>query len=132
MNKTPKILLTIGVLIALSISLSSLYKQYSPSQLGGTDFNVITSFGTFSKVAATTTQTLALASNPARVYALFTNDSDTAVYLNLSNASTTVVNYAVRLNANGGTYEMNDTNLYLGNVYASTTVGGKNILVLEK
>lgn len=73
-----------------------------------------------------------LSANTGRVYARFTNDSDTAIYLNLSTASTTASAYAIRLNANGGTYDIGPTNLYTGAVYASTTAAGKRMLTVEK
>jgi len=44
------------------------------------------------------------AANAARSYALIQNDSDTAVYLAFGTAA--VANTGVRINANGGSYEM--------------------------
>lgn len=46
----------------------------------------------------------ALAANGDREYALFINDSDTVIYLKLG--ATAVVNQGIRLNINGGSYEM--------------------------
>jgi hypothetical protein len=135
MNKSFKILLTIGVLISLAISLVALYKQYSPEPIkAGSSYAPFQNFTSFTKTAATTTAVQVLSSNPGREYALFTNNSDTAIYLNFSSASTTLDNYAVRLNATGGVYEMSAGlgNLYSGEVWASSTAANKEMLTLEK
>lgn len=72
-----------------------------------------------------------LAANAARLYALFVNDSDTIVYLSLGVAA--VVNTGIRINANGGSYEMSrkQGNLYLGAVNGISGIAGKVVLVTE-
>lgn len=71
-----------------------------------------------------------LAANASRRYALFVNDSDTTMYLALGAAA--AVNTGIRLNANGGSYEMTELagNLYRGavNVYCANN---KVLLVTE-
>ncbi len=73
----------------------------------------------------------ALAANDARVYALFINDSDTTIYLMLGSAA--VLNEGIRLNANGGSFEMTQQqgNLYDGVVNGISSGASKNLLVLE-
>lgn len=71
----------------------------------------------------------ALAANSSRVYALFINDSDTTIYLSTSAAA--AVNTGIRLNANGGSYEMTGLNLYKGIVRAIASGANKTLLVLE-
>lgn len=135
MNKTYKILLTIGVLLAFAISLVALYNQYSPEPIkAGSSYAPFQNFTSFAKTTAAGTAVQVLAANPGREYALFTNNSDTAIYLNFSSASTTLANYAVRLNATGGSYEMSSNlgNLYSGEVWASSTAANKEMLTLEK
>jgi hypothetical protein len=75
--------------------------------------------------------TLALAANASRTYALFINDADEAIYLGLGVAA--VMNKGIRLNANGGSYEMSAAlgNLYAGAVNAICASGGKLLLVTE-
>jgi phage gp45-like len=80
----------------------------------------------------TTSSSIALASNGDRVYALFINDSDTVIYLSLG--ATAVVNQGIRINANGGSYEMSEKagNLYMGVIYAIHGGSGtKKLLVTE-
>ena len=78
-----------------------------------------------------TTSTIALASNAGRLYALLINDSDETIYLKLGVAA--VVNEGIRLNANGGSYEMSKKlgNLYTGAINAICASGGKKLLILE-
>ncbi len=72
-----------------------------------------------------------LASNANRLYALFINDSDTTVYLNLG--GTAAANTGIRLNALGGAYEMSKKagNLYTGVVTGISSADSKVICVTE-
>lgn len=72
-----------------------------------------------------------LASNVNRLYALSVNDSDTTVYLALGGSA--AVNTGIRLNANGGSYEMSKKlgNLYTGVVNGISGVAGKVVLCTE-
>lgn len=77
------------------------------------------------------TTTAALAANASRVYAMFVNDSDEAIYLKLG--ASAAMNTGIRLNANGGSYEMSAAlgNLYRGAVNAICSSGSKKLLVTE-
>lgn len=70
-----------------------------------------------------------LAANDDRKTATFVNDSDEVIYL--SKSATAVMNKGIRLNAAGGVYEINQTNLYLGVVSAICASGSKNLCVEE-
>ncbi len=85
--------------------------------MAATEYSVQTSSG------------VALAANVDRTYALFVNDSDTNIYLRLGEAA--VANEGIRLNANGGSYEINLQNLYRGAVYAIASSADKNLMVTE-
>ncbi len=73
----------------------------------------------------------ALAANDERVYVLFINDSDTTIYLRLGEAA--VLNQGIRVNANGGSFEMTQQqgNLFDGVVNGISSGASKNLLVLE-
>jgi len=73
--------------------------------------------------------TVILAANSRRVNAVFVNDSNEVIYLARGNAA--VLNEGIRLNASGGSYEINDDNLYLGAVNGICASGQKNITVSE-
>ena len=72
-----------------------------------------------------------LAANVNRLYALFVNDSETIVYLALGGAA--ALNTGIRLNANGGSYEMSKKlgNLYTGVVNGISGVAGQVVCVTE-
>lgn len=77
------------------------------------------------------TSGVALAANANRKYARFINDSDNTIYLKIGAAA--VLNQGIRLNANGGSYEMSAAtgNLDLRAVYCITTLAGQNLIVGE-
>jgi hypothetical protein len=72
-----------------------------------------------------------LATNQGRKYALIVNDSSVVCYLNLG--STAVANEGIRVNANGGSYEMsrNIGNLYTGAINGILVSGTATLLVTE-
>jgi hypothetical protein len=85
-----------------------------------------------SAVAVTTSSTTVLAANPARLYALLVNDSDTTLYLALGDPA--VAGRGIRLNAQGGAYEISQLlgNLYTGVITAiHAGTGSKSILPTE-
>jgi len=67
---------------------------------------------------------LVLEPNKDRGFAVFTNDSDTVIYLRLGQEA--AVNTGIRLNALGGLYEINRTNMFKGLVYAISAGGAVN------
>ena len=82
---------------------------------------------TYITVGATSTSVLNI--NSIRRYALFINDSDEVIYLSLSD--TAIMNQGIRLNANGGSYEIIKDNLYNGAISAICESGNKNLVVVE-
>lgn len=80
-------------------------------------------------VAVGITTTVVLAANPGRADAVFVNDSNQPIYLARGNAA--VLNAGIRLNANGGSYEINRNNLFRGAINAIAEGGAKNLTVSE-
>ena len=80
----------------------------------------------FNAVAGTTTDDTAASLSTRNV-----NDADEVIYLKLGAAA--VLNAGIRLNANGGSYEMSLAagNLYVGAVNGICASGGKKLLVTE-
>jgi hypothetical protein len=72
-----------------------------------------------------------LSANVARRYALFINDSDTTMYLGIG--ATAALNTGIRLNANGGSYEMaaGHGNIYTGALTVVCASSGKNLIAIE-
>lgn len=84
---------------------------------------------TDTKVAVETDTTVVLAANPGRHEAVFVNDSNQPIYLARGNDA--VLNQGIRLNAAGGSYEINRNNLFLGAINAIAEGGAKNLTVSE-
>ena len=84
---------------------------------------------THTEVTVGDTSTAVLSAAATRVYAMFQNDSDETVYLNLG--ATATVNKGIRLSASGGSYEITTINLYTGQVKAICASGSKNLLVAQ-
>ena len=76
-----------------------------------------------------TASTEVLAANDFRMDAALVNDSDEVMYLARGNDA--VMNQGIRLNANGGSYNIDSTNLFKGAINAICASGGKNICVTE-
>ena len=72
---------------------------------------------------------VALAANEARANAVFVNDSSEVIYLSRGNAA--VIGRGIRLNANGGSYEIDASNLFVGVVNGIATGAGSNLTVSE-
>jgi hypothetical protein len=70
----------------------------------------------------TTTSSDVLDSSSGRVYAVFVNDGTVPIYLSL-NGVAAVASQGIRLNASGGSYEINLQNNYIGQVNAITGSG---------
>jgi len=73
----------------------------------------------------------ALPTNAARKYALLINDSDVPIYLKIGSAA--VLNQGIRINPNGGGYEMSAAydNLDTRPIYAISSEAGKKLLCTE-
>ena len=82
---------------------------------------------TFATVGAVST--LVLAANEYRVDIEFVNDSSQTMYLARGNAA--VIGSGIRLNANGGSYRIGTSNLFLGAIYAICAGGQANITISE-
>ena len=93
-------------------------------------FNVQFNKASNDSVNVATTTTEILAANSRRLYALIVNDSDTDIYLSLSEAA--VANKGLRLNAYGGAYEINYTNPFRGQINGiHGGAGNKVVTVIE-
>ncbi|GAI46308.1 unnamed protein product [marine sediment metagenome] len=76
------------------------------------------------------TSTLVLAVNKMRQTATFINNSDVVIFLRLGAAA--AVNTGKPLNANGGSFEINKSNMWKGDVYAIHGGTGDKVLCIEE
>lgn len=83
-------------------------------------------------LSVTTTSQAALAANTTRLYALLVNDSDTTIYVKIG--ATAVANQGIRLNVNGGSYEMSKKlgNLNTGAINAIHGGTGNKVLLITE
>lgn len=84
---------------------------------------------THSTVTVGNSSTSVLTADEDRAYCLLQNDSDETIYLKFGAAGE--LNKGIRLNANGGQYEISgaNNNLYTGAINAICTSGSKKLLV---
>ena len=81
-------------------------------------------------VTVTSTSGTALAANEDRVHAVFVNDSNKDIWLNLS--ATAVANTGILLTAHGGSLDICDDHPYLGVIAAiHASTGNKTLLVTQ-
>jgi len=78
----------------------------------------------------TTTASVVLAANANRLWAKFTNDSDTVIYLHLGGTSSCAVNKGVRLlAAAANSFEIKLDNRYTGQITAISSATAKKLLI---
>ncbi len=82
-----------------------------------------------SAVSVGSTTTVAAAANLDRESVVFTNDSDEVIYLSFTDDA--AMNSGIRLNAAGGSYEINTFNYFNGAVNAICASGSKVLGVVE-
>ena len=81
-------------------------------------------------VGVTTSSSLILPADEQRKFCVFVNDSNENIYLQLGLPA--VLNEGIRISANGFSYEIDITNLWVGDVYAiHGGSGAKNLLIME-
>lgn len=84
---------------------------------------------THTSVSIGTSSTSVIAANANRKYILLVNDSDTTIYISLNGAAAN--GQGIRLNANGGSYELGPDRIVKIAITAINSVGTKNLLVTE-
>lgn len=77
----------------------------------------------------TTSSSNVLDASSGRVYAVFVNDGTVPIYLSLTGTTAAVANRGIRLNASGGSFEINLSNDYIGQVNAITASGSAVLTV---
>ena len=81
------------------------------------------------KKACSGTQQKVLDKNPSRVYALLVNDGGEDIYLGMGIPA--VINRGIRLCNGGGSYEINLTNPWHGEINAVGTAALPDLLITE-
>jgi len=81
------------------------------------------------KVTCGATSTQLIAANEGRKYLVLVNDSNEVIYASLGSAA--VMNQGIRVNANGGSYEISGERPFRGAIYGICASGGKNVAYFE-
>jgi len=81
------------------------------------------------KLTLSTTQQQVLPGNPLRSYALLVNDSTSIIYLGMGIPA--IISRGIRLNAGGGSYEINRDNPWHGSIHAIAAAGTPDLLIQE-
>lgn len=81
------------------------------------------------RVIVGTVSTVLLAANTSRKYALITNNSGATLYINYGTAA--VLNEGMRLNSNGGNFEINWSNLCRDQIRGINSAVAGTVLVIE-
>lgn len=121
-----------GLAIALIVILTSMGFAHPKTALGDSmNPNYIQKMNVSTGVSVSTSSVTALAASSGRVYAIFVNDGAVPIYLGLD-GNAAVANKGIRLNATGGSYEINGMNLDIGLVTAITASGTAVLTVTAK
>jgi len=86
--------------------------------------------GTNSNATVTTSNTVVVASNTARKYLCLVNSGSNPVFLGLG--ATAVADKGVYLAPNGGSFEINTDNLFIGAINGIAVGGSSNVTIFEK
>lgn len=81
------------------------------------------------KLAQSVASALVLGKNPKRVYALLVNDGTDIIYLAMGISA--VSGRGIRVNPSGGSYEINLTNPWQGEVHGIAAAGTPDLLIQE-
>jgi len=129
-----------GIVVVLVIVLGLLIAKAPKGNLGAQSPRA-TLLETVTHTATTTHSSLpvkVMSTSTSRSYGLIVNDSATDIYIYLKSfqnpmaASTTVqINKGIRVNSGGGSYELLNDNLYIGEVWATSTAPNLKILITE-
>ncbi len=112
----------ISWIIILLLSLTLLFIYFNKTEnLGGEISKVHTFSGTATSGVMSITSSAQILATSTRAYAIICNDSSQVVYLRADSDKSASDDNGIRLNANGGCYEIDGNNSYVGAITASST-----------
>jgi len=126
-----KNLKTIGITTLVVIGIIFIGYSLKTSNVGSYSGSPFIKMATTKSVTATSSVEV-LAGSTSRKYAIICNDSSNVVYINLNGSEPATSDVGLRLNANGGCYEINEDNLYIGAIQASSTNETSSKLIISE
>lgn len=121
------IIISAVVASVVAVAIASVTGSDSSKRLGSVDLNRFITAPTNTNVSCDTSSTLAVATSTGRKYFAIVNDGATAVYLGLGKAA--VLNKGIRLNATGGTFEMNPNVMFSGAIYCISSAASNATII---
>jgi hypothetical protein len=116
-------------LMFLSVFSFILVWQFNQPEIAKGDvINYIQKMSTTSAMLVTTSSAQVLGTSTARTYAAFVNDGANPVYIQLT-GNPAKVGEGIRLNSNGGSYEINELNLDISSVSAISSGGNSSLTI---
>ncbi len=115
----------VALVVVFVISFMTGTKQ--SNKLGAAELNRFIVAPTNTNVSCDTSSTLAVATSTGRKYFAIVNDGSTAIYLGLGKAA--VLNKGIRLNATGGTFEMNPNVMFSGAIYCISSAASNATII---
>ena len=85
---------------------------------------------TDNSVSVGNTSTAVLPANPTRSFLFLQNDSVNVIYAQID-GTPAALNVGIRLNANGGSFQLDSNDIPQGAVNAISAVGGSNLLAIQ-
>lgn len=129
------IILIIGVLTALYLGFTASKRvpttTTTPNLGIAYDIGVFPTFSTSTGRVIGTSSGVIMATSTGRSYALIINDGASTVYLGF-NGNPAVLGQGVRLTAQGGSFEIDNQNMYTGAVTAIASSSASNVTILAK
>lgn len=128
-----KIIYTILGIAVIALIISCIALVRVPSQVfGGRSVNSFSGLMRNTSSSMTTTAR-EVSTSTTRSWLLLVNDGSNTVYCHKASTSTTLTaEEGIRLNASGGSYEINGENLYQGTVSCLTNSGTSSLTLSEK
>ncbi|MES2224993.1 MAG: hypothetical protein V4478_03325 [Patescibacteria group bacterium] len=120
------------IIISTVIALGILFGAYhiaKPQSFGAANAPTLLKNATNTGVAVGVASAAILTTNTARQNAVIVNGGSNAVYLGFGTAA--VVGQGVYLAPSGGTYQINDQNLYIGAINGITSTQTSQVTALE-
>jgi len=128
MNTSIKNIIISSVVALVVVSVISFMTGTKQSnKLGAAELNRFIVAPTNTNVSCDTSSTLAVATSTGRKYFAIVNDGSTAIYLGLGKAA--VLNKGIRLNATGGTFEMNPNVMFSGAIYCISSAASNATII---
>lgn len=124
MKKLSSLIFIIPLVLVLGLGAAFLNRPSNALGAGGTILKANISTG----VSVGTSSTQLLSASSGRTYAVIVNDSANVVYIAVD-GNPAVVGQGIRLNASGGSYEINSLNQFVAAINAISGTPGSNVTV---